>query len=213
MSQPNDAVPATTAVPPRKLLLVDDDRLVLATLASGLEDEGFIVMTAESVTEAEDLLSGGTRPDLAIVDMMMPERNGLELAQRLRDLDHIPFILLTARTDAQVVAQASLNGAMAYLVKPVDVPQLTPAIEAALARSTDLQDLRDVQQHLQAALDADRDINVAIGIVMVRQRLGRSAAFEHLRKTARTRRMKLLELSVELISSGDLNSEVQHLIE
>jgi response regulator NasT len=202
MSQPDAAVPPVTAVPSRKLLLVDDDRLVLATLTSGLEDEGFIVMTAESVTEAEDLLSGGTRPDLAIVDMMMPERNGLELAQRLRDLDHIPFILLTAMADAQVVAQASLDGAMAYLVKPVDVPQLIPAIEAALARSADLQGLRNVQQHLQAALDADRDINVAIGIVMVQQRLGRSAAFEYLRKTARARRMKLLALAMELISSA-----------
>ncbi len=202
MTQPDNAVTAVTTVPPRKLLLVDDDRLVLTTLTSGLECEGFIIMTAESVTEAEDLLSGGVRPDLAIVDVMMPERNGLELAQRLRDLDHIPFILLTAMADAQVVAQASLDGAMAYLVKPVDVPQLIPAIEAALARSADLQGLRNAQQHLQAALDADRDINVAIGMVMVRQQLGRSAAFEHLRKTARARRMKLLALAIELISSA-----------
>ena len=186
----------------RKLLLVDDDRLVLATLTRGLEAAGFVVVAAESVTEAEDLLAGGTRPDLAIVDVMMPERSGLELAHRLRELDHIPFILLTATADAHVVEQATQEGALGYVVKPVDVPQLVPAIEAALARSLDLQDFRITQRQLQDALDADRDINVAIGIVMVKSQLDRSAAFDQLRKTARVRRLKLSALASELIAAA-----------
>ena len=205
MSNPAEVIPAVpdVGVPPtRKLLLVDDDRLVLATLTRGLEAAGFVVAAAESVTEAEDLLAGGTRPDLAIVDVMMPERSGLELAQRLHELDHIPFILLTATADAQVVEQATQDGALGYVVKPVDVPQLVPAIEAALARASDLQDLRMTQRQLQAALDADRDINVAIGIVMVKSQLGRSAAFDQLRKTARARRVKLPTLASELIAGA-----------
>ncbi len=205
MSNPAEAspaVPGAGAPQPRKLLLVDDDRLVLATLTRGLEAAGFVVTAAESVTEAEDLLAGGTRPDLAIIDVMMPERSGLELAQRLHELDHIPFILLTATADAHVVEQATQNGALGYVVKPVDVPQLVPAIEAALARATDLQDLRLTQRQLQEALDADRDINVAIGIVMVRQQLGRGAAFDQLRKTARARRVKLPTLASELIAGA-----------
>lgn len=193
--------PSNSVSSPRKLLLVDDNRLVLATLCRGLESAGYVVVKAESVAEAEDLLAGGIRPDLAIVDVMMPERNGLELAERLHNLDHIPFILLTAMADAHTVEQASQEGAMAYLVKPVDVPQLAPAIEAALARAADLQGLRKVQRQLQTALEADREINVAIGIVMVTQGLGRTAAFDHLRKTARARRIKLLALAEELIST------------
>jgi response regulator NasT len=164
---------------------------------------GFAVITAESVTEAEELLAGGTHPDLAIVDVMMPERSGLELARRLRELDHIPFILLTATADARVVEQATLNGALGYVVKPVDVPHLVPTIKAALARSEDLQDFRITQRQLQEALDADRSINVAIGIVMIKQRLGRNDAFDSLRKTARARRMKLLALASELITTAD----------
>jgi response regulator NasT len=196
------SAPYGCAPPTRKLLLVDDDRLVLATLTRGLEATGFVVVAAESVTEAEDLLAGGTRPDLAIVDVMMPERSGLELAQRLQELDHIPFILLTATADAHVVEQATKEGALGYVVKPVDVPQLVPAIEAALARATDLQDLRMTQRQLQEALDADRDINVAIGIVMVKSQLGRGAAFDQLRKTARARRLKLSVLASELIATA-----------
>ena len=205
MSTVPEVIPAASAagVPPtRKLLLVDDDRLVLATLTQGLEAAGFVVVAAESVNEAEDLLAGGTHPDLAIVDVMMPERSGLELARRLQELDHIPFILLTATADAKVVEQATLNGALGYVVKPVDVPQLVPAIEAALARSSDLQDFRMAQRQLQEALDADRDVNVAIGIVMVKQQLERSAAFDQLRKVARARRLKLSTLASEVIATA-----------
>ena len=189
------------ALPTRKLLLVDDDRLVLATLARGLEGSGFVVIAADSVAEAEDLLAGGMRPDLAIVDVIMPERSGLELVERLRDLDHIPFIMLTATADRYVVEQATLNGALGYVVKPVDVPQLIPVIEAALARANELQEFRMTQQHMQAALNASRDINVAIGIVMVRSQLGRSSAFDQMRNTARARRLKLLVLANELIAT------------
>ena len=205
MSKSPEVIPAAPdagAAPTRKLLLVDDDRLVLATLTRGLAAAGFFVIAAESVTEAEDLLAGGTRPDLAIVDVMMPERSGLELVKRLRELDHIPFILLTATAEAQVVEEATQGGALGYVVKPVSVPQLVPAIEAALARSTEMQDLRMTQRQLQAALDGDRAINVAIGIVMVRQHLGRNDAFDQLCKTARARRMKLTALASEQIAAA-----------
>jgi response regulator NasT len=196
------AAPDADALPASKLLLVDDDRLVLVTLSRGLAAAGFVVVSAESVSEAEDMLAGGARPDLVIVDVLMPERSGLELAQRLRDLDHIPFILLTSMADAQVVEQAAQDGALGYVVKPVDVPQLIPAIKAALARATDLRSLRMTQRQLQEALDAERDINVAIGIMMVKSQLGRSAAFDQLRKTARARRLRLSALARELIGTA-----------
>jgi response regulator NasT len=194
--------PDADAPPASKLLLVDDDRLVLVTLSRGLAAAGFVVVLAESVSEAEDMLAGGARPNLVIVDVLMPERSGLELAQRLRDLDHIPFILLTSTADAQVVEQAAQDGALGYVVKPVDVPQLIPAIKAALARATDLRSLRMTQQQLQEALDAERNINVSIGIVMERQQIGRSAAFDQLRKFARSRRLKLSALASELIATA-----------
>jgi Response regulator receiver domain. len=112
------------------LLLVDDERLVLATLAQGLSKAGYAVSTAESVDEAEALLASGERPDLVILDVSMPGRNGLELAERLHSFDHIPFLLLTAYSDQAIVEQAAACGALGYLVKPVDTRQLVPAIEA-----------------------------------------------------------------------------------
>lgn len=117
----------------RTLLLVDDDRLVLVVLAQGLRDAGYRVGAAESVAEAEALLSDGLRPDLAILDVCMPGRDGLELAARLQSLDGVPFLLLTAYSDSQIAQQAAACGALDYLVKPVDTPHLISAVEDALA--------------------------------------------------------------------------------
>lgn len=182
-----------------RLLLVDDDRLVLTTLGSGLQEAGYEVSTVESVEEAEMLLSSGMRPDLAVVDIRMSGQDGLYLARRLRELDHIPFLMLSAYSEPAMIQQASEYGALGYLVKPLDTPQLVPAIEAALSRANEIQGLRETRGQLQAALDAERDINVAIGITMAQQQLPRQQAFEQLRKTARSQRRKLAELAADII--------------
>lgn len=182
-----------------RLLLVDDDRLVLSTLSSGLLDAGYDVSTAESAEEAEMLLASGRRPDLAIVDIRMTGQDGLYLARRLRELDHIPFLMLSAYSEQRMIDQASRHGALGYLVKPLDTPQLLPAIEAALSRANELQSLRETRSQLQAALDAERDISVAIGITMMREQLARQEAFEQLRRTARSQRRKLGEVATEII--------------
>lgn len=184
-----------------RLLLVDDDRLILSTLGHELQDAGYAVSTAESSEEAEVLLASGMRPDLALVDIRMSGQDGLYLARRLRELDHVPFIMLTAYSEPGLIAQASELGAMSYLVKPLDIAQLVPAIKAALSRANELQHLRILRAQLQAALDTDRDISVAIGITMAQQQLGRQQAFERLRQSARAQRRKMPDLARELIDS------------
>lgn len=185
------------------ILLVDDDRLVLSTLSMGLVRAGYRVVTAESADDAEAFLASGERPDLAILDVRMPGTSGLALAERLRSLDHIPFMLLTAYSDPETVEQATASGALAYLVKPVDTPQLMPAIKAALARARDIHGLQVTERQLQQALNSEREISIAIGITMVQYRLDRKAAFELLRKTARSQGRKLAVLAVEVISASE----------
>jgi len=188
----------------KHLLLVDDDRLVLATLAQALSKAGYRITTAESADEAETYLSDGfQRPQLALLDVQMPRQNGLTLAQRLRDLDHIPFMMLSAYSDAETVELATAQGALGYVVKPVDPLQLVPAIEAALARANDLQELRTTRLQLQAALDNERDINLAVGITMMQHRLSRKAAFELLRQGARRQQRKLVEVARGVIDAAE----------
>ncbi len=187
----------------KRLLLLDDDRLVLATLGEGLRQAGYRVATASSVEEAEDILAAGDI-DLAIFDVRMPGLTGIDLAWRLHDANsEVPFIFLTAYSDDELVEQASEAGAMGYVVKPADPDRLVPAIEAAFARAADVRKLRETGRQLQTALDADRDVSLAIGIVMERRCLGRQDAFELLRGQARTERRKLIDLAREVVLAAE----------
>lgn len=111
--------------------------------------------------------------------------------------------MLSAYSDAQTVERAASLGALGYLVKPLDVAQIRPAVEAGLRRARELDELRQTRAQLQKALDGDRDINVATGITMVQYRLQRTAAFELLRASSRSQRRKLAELAREVIQTCD----------
>lgn len=188
---------------PRKVLLVDDDRLVLATLASGLQQAGYAVHTAGSADEALRVLAL-EKPDIAVLDVRMPGQSGLELARHLREGAEVPFLFLTAYSDADVVREAADQGALGYVVKPVDIPQLAPAIEAALARAAELRRLRETEKQLQTALSEGREVSMAVGLIMERRRLDRQAAFEMLRSLARTQRRKIGEVAKEVLAAAEL---------
>ena len=192
-----------SAANPAHLLLVDDDRLILATLSRGLQDVGYRVSCAESAEEAQEMLTSGLRPDLALLDVRLPGADGLSLAQRLCELDHIPFVMLSAYSDEATVQRAANLGALGYLVKPLDTASIRPTLEAALQRAREQAQLRLNRDQLQTALHNDRDINVAIGITMVQYRLTRQAAFDMLRAAARSQRRKLAVLAQEVIQTSE----------
>jgi len=130
----------------------------------------------------------------------MPERSGLELPKHLSSLGNIPFILLTARSEPELIIQANKLGAMGYLVKPIDTVQLIPAIETAISRAYDLKGLKTTQDQLQTALDADRSISIAVGMVMDKYQISYDDAFSKLRNTARSRQIKLVDLAHNIIN-------------
>lgn len=136
----------------------------------------------------------------------MPGHSGLHLAERLKQLDHIPFVIFSAYSDQAMIDQSSQLGALAYLVKPMDIAKLIPSLIAAMARANELHDLRLTRQQLQAALDAERNINVAVGITMMQYHVKRSEAFDKLRNAARLRRCKLVDLANDIVQAGDAMS-------
>ena len=117
-----------------KILVVDDDRLVLATLSYGLTQAGFEVIDADNGDDAI-LLAREHRPELALLDIRMEGLTGFDVAAYLREFLQTPFMFLSAFTDEATVAKVKELGAVAYLVKPLDISQIVPAVEAAFARS------------------------------------------------------------------------------
>jgi response regulator NasT len=114
-----------------KILVVDDDRLVLATITPGLANAGYDVIDADNGDDAI-LLARQHRPDLALLDIRMEGMSGFDVAAYLRESLGTPFMFLSAFSDDATVAQVKALGAIAYLIKPLDITQIVPTVDAAL---------------------------------------------------------------------------------
>lgn len=188
-----------TAPCPR-ILLIADDQTFTAALALGFKSEGYDLTHATDTAQALTLL-GQNRFDLAIVDEQLPCVMQHALARLLQERFRLPFIVLASCSDGACVKKAIIEGALAYLVKPVDIHQLMPMIATAMARGIDLETLRNTRDQLQNALNQERDISIATGMVMILLDLERAEAFELLRRRARSNRRKLDDVALDLINS------------
>lgn len=194
------SVSDTAASTAAQLLLVDDDRLLLALFAKGLQQAGYQVRVASSARQALALIDQ-QRPDLALLDIRLAGVSGVQLALQLRRQGEVPFLFLSAYSDAETVREATAAGAVGYLVKPIEIAQLVPAVEAGLARALEIRRLAEAEAHLSQALQASRDVSVAIGIVMERYRLDQAAAFQRLRDLARRQRRSLALVVKDLLEA------------
>lgn len=163
-----------------KILVVDDDRLVLATLSYGLTQAGFEVIDADNGDDAI-LLAREHRPELALLDIRMEGLTGFDVAAYLREFLQTPFMFLSAFADEATVAKVKELGAVAYLVKPLDISQIVPAVEAAFARSAPAPTPAAVAvtppSELPALLDPTA---LAVGVLMHRYSLPRDEALSRL---------------------------------
>lgn len=187
---------------PPHILVVDDDRLVLASLARGLRQSGYFVSEAASGAEALAVVEERA-PDLALLDIRMPGMSGLEVAPSLA-ASGVPFLFLSAYGDPDVVAQAAQHGALGFLVKPLDVAQIIPSVETALARAHQISALRKVGTELERSRENGRDISTAVGVLMERRGLDRKAAFNTLREYARSQRRRLRDVAAEIVHAAEV---------
>lgn len=136
MTLPLHPTPPAAAPAPgrRRILVVDDDRLVLATLVQGLMDAGYEVFDADNGDDAI-LLAREHRPQLALLDIRMVGKSGFDVAHTLRDPKYgIPFMFLSAFADEATQRKVRALGALDYLIKPLDVDQIVPRVDAAFGR-------------------------------------------------------------------------------
>ena len=118
----------------KKILVADDEPTLVATLKFNLERESYSVVTAAD-GEAALALARETRPDLIVLDLMMPGLNGLEVCRILRKEMHVPILILTARDDETDKVAGLELGADDYVTKPFSMRELTARVRALLRRS------------------------------------------------------------------------------
>jgi response regulator NasT len=172
-----------------RILVVDDDRLVLATVTHGLAQAGYEVIDADNGDDAI-LLAREHRPALALLDIRMEGKSGFDVAETLRAAYRIPFIFLSAFSDEATLAEVQRLGALAYLVKPLDVGQIVPAVEAAFARlgpaaAAAAPTARAAPGAAEpSSPEAGDPLALATGVLMHRHSLARARARERLLRMA-----------------------------
>ncbi|MFT3956584.1 MAG: response regulator [Piscinibacter sp.] len=189
------------------ILVVDDDRLVLATLAHGLAQAGYEVIDTDNGDDAI-LLARERRPELALLDIRMEGKSGFDVAEALRDKYRIPFMFLSAFSDDATVAQVKALGAVAYLVKPLDIRQIVPAVEAAFAhigarRAAEAPAAAPAATGTEALAPV---VAMAVGVLMHRYSLARGPALERLRRQAEAEQRALPDLAERLLQAVELLS-------
>jgi two-component system, response regulator PdtaR len=193
-----------------KILVVDDDRLVLATLTHGLAQAGYDVIDADNGDDAI-LLAREHKPDLALLDIRMEGKSGFDVAAYLREYCQMPFMFLSAFSDDETVQQVKELGAVAYLVKPLDIRQIVPAVEAAFASAgsrkaasdsalAPLRSERTTMQHEPMA----QPVAMAVGVLMHRYSLNRIAALERLQRMAAAEGVGAVEQAERLLAAVEM---------
>ena len=190
-----------------KILVVDDDRLVLATLTHGLASAGYDIIDADNGDDAI-LLAREHKPDLALLDIRMEGMSGFDVAAYLREYCQVPFMFLSAFSDEQTVGQVKALGAVAYLVKPLDIHQIVPAVEAAFAQlSKRPSEAPSSPGAVQAGDTLSQTVAMAVGVLMHRYSLSRAAALERLQKLATSEARPLHVQAERLLEAVELLSK------
>ena len=182
------------------ILVVDDDRLVLATLTHGLAQAGYEVIDADNGDDAI-LLAHEHRPDLALLDIRMEGKSGFDVAAYLREYCQTPFMFLSEFSDAETVAQAKALGAVASLVKPLDIGQIVPAVAAALADSKARRDAAPPAAMPAPLASSETLVAMAVGVLMHRFSLARGPALERLRRLAQADRRSDIEQAERVLEA------------
>lgn len=201
------SLPSSTSPRKGRILVVDDDRLVLATVTHGLAQAGYEVIDADNGDDAI-LLARQHKPDLALLDIRMEGMSGFDVAAYLRESCQVPFMFLSAFNDEQTTEQVKALGAVAYLVKPLDVGQIVPTVDAAFARLgvPSVAVAAAVPSAVAGNEPLGDIVAMAMGVLMHRHSLSRGEALERLRRMALGEASSLAAQAEKVVAAVELLS-------
>jgi two-component system KDP operon response regulator KdpE len=138
----------------KSILVIDDERQIIRMLRASLQSSGYEVLTAQNGIEGFEKFQSG-RPNLIVTDLAMPDMNGLELTQAVRQIDRTPIIVLSVRDTDAMKVKALDEGADDYLTKPFSMPELLARIRVQLRRTTTTEPTQTRFETGDFVIDAD----------------------------------------------------------
>ena len=185
-----------------RLVIADNESIIRLDLREMLEDAGHeIVGEAVNGRKAVEL-TRMHRPDLVIMDIKMPEMDGITAARKISEEKIAPVLLLTAFSQPEIVEQAKDSGVLVYLVKPVQESNLFPAIEIALSRWQEMQGLEAELDKLKDSLETRKIVARAKGIIMAAHKLGEQEAYRRIQRYAMTKRISIKDVAEAIVKAA-----------
>ena len=177
---------------------------MLDGLAALLDTAGYSVI-AKATSGREVLeLNEALNPDVILLDVKMPDMDGIEVAKAILKTKPVPIIFCTAHYDESLILSAAEAGAYAYLIKPFHVSDLVPAITMAHYRCIDLMNQQVEVRKLREALEARKWIEKAKGIVMRNRNLDEDQAHRYLQMESQRRSQALADLARAIVTAEEM---------
>jgi two-component system, response regulator PdtaR len=194
---------ATTDMATTRIVIAEDEAIPRMGLKQLLQDQGYdVVGEAGDGRQAVDV-ARSVKPDLVIMDIMMPKMDGITASRILAEERLAPVLLITAYQQRDLVDKAKEAGVFAYVLKPFTEFQLIPGIELALARFREFQDLVEQAQSAKAALETRKVVERAKALLMRVQGLSEADAYKHIQKTSMNRRKPMREVADAILLAHD----------
>ncbi|AFR49411.1 ANTAR domain-containing response regulator [Gordonia sp. KTR9] len=171
-----------------RVLVAEDDSLIRMDLIEMLREEGYDVVGEAPNGKVAVELTESLSPDLVIMDIKMPVRDGIDAATEIAEKRLAPVVMLTAFSQRDFIDKARDAGAMAYLVKPFTKADLVPAIEVAVSRYQELKQLEREVATMNERLETRKLVERAKGLLMEKQALSEPEAFKWIQRAAMDRR-------------------------
>jgi len=187
---------------PRRVVVAEDESLIRMDIVETLKDHGFNVVGEAGDGLGAVELATKLKPDLVVMDIKMPNLDGLSAAEKISEI-RIPVVLLTAFSQQELVTRAAEVGAMAFIVKPFTPQDLMPAIEIALSRHQQFVALESEVLDLAERLETRKLVERAKGVLSEKMKLTEPEAFRWIQKASMDRRVSMADVSRTVLDQLD----------
>ncbi len=187
-----------------RIIIADDESLIRLDLREMLTHLGYDVVAEAGDGRTAIELAKNLRPDLLIMDIKMPDLDGIAAAEELTRERIAPVVLLTAYSDQALVERARQAGVVGYVVKPFREAELMPVIELSRARFDEFRTLEREVGSLKDALETRKIVERAKGVLMESRGMRESEAFHRIRKTSMDARKSMKEVAEAILLAHDM---------
>lgn len=187
---------------PPRIVVAEDESIIRMDIVESLHELGCEVVGEAGDGETALALVRGLVPDVALLDIQMPGIDGMQVAQQILDEGICAVVMVTAFSQQNLVTRAAEAGALGYLVKPIRVADLLPAITVARTGFARAQALRQDVLTLEDRLATRKAVERAKSVLQQRLGLDEAAAFRWLQKVSMDRRTTMRAIAEDVLSSG-----------